>query len=259
MQWTRRFRRRDPASGLMRLDAALDALGDGGSKGRRVADVSLEQVVGTVCRQDDFDASFRPLRQHLVPRWRRLAEAVDRGLEPPPIDLVQLGELYFVADGHHRVSVARSMGKLVLTARVLEICTTAYAMGCLRLAHLPSKAAERQFLERVPLSDDVRTDLWLERPDDWSRLAEVAEAWGYRQILLRGAPMDRSELAATWWRDEVSPVLEQFRARGVGMDLRDVELYVTAMATREQRRVAHEPVERHRRHDHQPEKPSVER
>lgn len=214
----------------MPLDAALDALGDGGSLGRRVADVPLDQVVGTVCRQDDFDASFKPLGKHLLPRWRRLAEAVDRGLEPPPVDLIQLGELYFVADGHHRVSVARARGRVVLTARVLQICTIAYAMGCLRLAHLPSKAAERQFLERVPLSDDVRANLWLERPADWNRLAEAAEAWGYRQILRRGAPMDRSELAVSWWQDEVSPVLEQLRATGAGMDLRDVELYVAALA-----------------------------
>lgn len=218
----------------MPLDAALDALGDGGSMGRRVADVPLQQVVGTVCRQEDFDASFRPLRKHLVPRLRRLSDAVHGGLEPPPVDLIQLGELYFVADGHHRVSVAQTMGRLVLTARVLQICTTAYAMGCLRLAHLPSKAAERQFLERVPLADDVREDLWLDRPGDWIRLAQAAEAWGYRQTLLRGAPMDRSELATSWWREEVAPVLEQLRSRGAGLDLRDVELYVAALAAKEQ-------------------------
>ena len=219
--------------GLIPLDAALDALGDGGSMGRRVADVPVAQIVGSVRRSGDFDEDFRPARHLPAARWQRLAGAMQAGTEPPPVDLIQLGDLYFVADGHHRVSVCRAMDRLMITARVLQICTVAYAMACLRLAHLPAKAAERQFLDRVPLPDAVREDLWLDEPGAWLRLGEVAEAWGYRQALLHGAPMDRFRLATRWWYDEVEPTLEHLRAGGVGLGLRDVELYVAALAVRE--------------------------
>lgn len=106
-------------------------------------------------------------------------------------------------------------------------------MGCLRLAHLPSKAAERRFLDRVPLPADVRADLWLDEPADWSRLADAAESWAFRRAL-DGRPFtDREELAGVWWRDEVLPVITRLRDAGKCVDLRDVETYAVALATRD--------------------------
>ncbi len=219
--------------GLMPLDAALTALGDGGSMGRRTDDVPVANVVGSVGRSDDFDADFRPLGKHLARRLQWVTSAHAAGEILPPVELVQLGDLYFVVDGHHRVAAARGSGQLVVTARVLQICTTAFGMACMRLVHLASKAAERAFLDRIPLPDDVRRDLWLDRPEDWMRLADAAEAWGFEYAVAHGRPMDRPALARSWWRDEVQPVLEQVRATGAGLDLRDVELYATALVVRD--------------------------
>lgn len=221
------------AGGLMRLDDALQALGRDGDMGRRVAEVPLANVVGTVARPHDFDQDFRLLNGHLRERWEGLARAVQSGLEPPPVDLVQLGELYFVSDGHHRVSVLRAQGRSVVTARVRRVCTVAYAMACLRAAHLPSKAAERRFLERVPLPQCVRNDLWLDEPGQWMRLADAAESWALRRALDGRVTGDRCELAGAWWGEEVTPVLDRLRAAGAGLDLRDVQLYVTALAVRD--------------------------
>lgn len=233
MRWFRELFPQRADQKLMRLADALAALGDDGVSERRQAEVPLASVVGTVSRPDDFDAEFRLVNGHLRDRWFRLAEAVRAGAEPPPVNLIQLGELYFVNDGHHRVSVARSLGRDVIDAHVVRICTIAYAMCCIRLAHLPSKAAERRFLERVPLPADVRGGLWLDDPAAWMRLADAAEAWGLRTSLDGRPLLDRRELADRWWTEEVSPVLDRLRTRGVGLDLRDVQLYATALAIRD--------------------------
>ncbi len=217
----------------MRLEDALAALGEDGTMSRGYADVPLDNIVGTLERPDDFDHDFQLLNSSLTERWNRLATAMRSGFEPPPVELVRLGDLYFVADGHHRVSVARSLGRLVIGAKVRRVCTIAYAMACLRVAHLPNKAAERQFLQRIPLPESVRTDLWLDEPTDWMRLADSAEAWALRSIMDGRAVTDREHLADTWWTDEVMPVLAGLRAAGVGSDLRDVQLYVTALAARD--------------------------
>lgn len=219
----------------MRFDDALAALGADGVMERRVADVPLDQVVGTVDRPDDFDQEFRLVNNHLQARWTSLAQAMSTGVEPPPVDLIQLGELYFVSDGHHRVSVARELGRLVITARVRRICTVAYGMACLRAVHLASKRAELEFLRRIPLPEPVRTDLWLETPAEWLRLADSAQAWALDRTLAGRAPADRQELAAGWWAEEVAPVLDRLRAAGHGLDLRDVQLYATALAIRDRR------------------------
>jgi hypothetical protein len=219
--------------GLMRLDDALLALGPDGSMGHRTADVPVAQVVGTVSRPYDFDQEFRLVNAELRERWQGLATAMSSGVEPPPVELVQLGGLYFVADGHHRVSVARELGRQVLTARVHQICTVAYGMACLRAVHLPCKQAEREFLRRIPLPAQVREDLWLDTPAEWMRLADAAQSWALDRTLAGRAPGDRHELAATWWAEEVAPALDRLRAAGHGLDLRDVQAYATALAVRD--------------------------
>lgn len=224
-------RRREPI-GLIPLTDALGALGHDGVQGRAVAEVPIGQIVGTTARADDFDAEFGLRNRALRERWRSVADVVARGVDAP-VDLVQLGELYFVLDGHHRVSAARSLGRPTVLASVQRICTIAYAMGCLRLAHLPSKAAERRFLERVPLPEPVRAQLWLDRPADWARLADAAEAWAFRRALAGRALTDREELAGAWWAEEVVPVLGRLRTAGVRLHLRDVELYASALAVRD--------------------------
>lgn len=225
-------RLRRPAQPLMMLADAMDALGTDGAMGSYPADVPLTAIVGSATRQDDFDADFTLVNRALDARRRRVTDAFEEGTFPPPLDLVRLGELYFVSDGHHRVSVARSLGWDSLPATVKQICTVAYAMCCLRAAHLESKAAERRFLQRIPLPYDVRRDLWLDNPADWVRLTEAAQAWAHRQ---RGVTADINghDLACAWWEQEVLPILRQLRRDDVGMGLRDVQLYVTALAARD--------------------------
>lgn len=230
-----RFRR--PRSSLLPLSDALAALGDDGAMGRRHMEVAVSAVGGSAARSEDFDAEFRLTNPGLRDRWDRVAEDMRAGVFREPVELVQLGELFFVRDGHHRVSVARSLGWDSLPAQVTRVCTVAYAMCCLRTAHLASKAAERRFLERVPLPYEVRRNLWLADPADWMRLADSAEAWAHRRRLHLGADataVSGHDLACAWWEEEVAPILDALRAVGAGMGLRDIQLYVTALAVRDQ-------------------------
>jgi hypothetical protein len=217
----------------MPLDDALEALGDNGDMGRRTAEVPIANIVGSAGRATDFNHELRLVNKALQDRWNRLYRAMESGFEPPAVHLVQLGELYFVKDGHHRVSVARHLDRHVIAARVERICTIVYARCCLRVAHLPTKAAERRFLERVPLPEEVRAQLWLDEPAQWARLADTAEAWGLRRALEHDQSPDRCELAKAWWAEEVEPVVARLRGAGFGVDLADVQLYVTALAVRD--------------------------
>ncbi len=230
MGWNRGLLRARRTSRLLSLDDVLAALGDDGIMGRRTTEVPLADVVGSVSRPDDFDQTFRLVNASLRERWKDLAAAVQSGLEPPPVSLIQLGDLYFVNDGHHRVSVACSLRRDVISAKVLRVCTIAYATCRLRLADLPTKAAERRFLERVPLAVDLRCDLWLEGPADWQRLADAAEAWGFRRALEDGRPPDRGELARAWWAEEVMPTVRALRRTGRGHGRRAVQVYADAQA-----------------------------
>lgn len=65
-----------------------------------------------------FDDAFHPIRTHTELRWRRVARAGLAGVTLPPVELIRIGEAYFVRDGHHRISVARALGQKEIDAVV---------------------------------------------------------------------------------------------------------------------------------------------
>jgi hypothetical protein len=85
-----------------------------------VRPVPIHQIRGSVSstRSCDFDANFRPLKTHDKERWLNVATACERGVQLPPVTLVQIGNIYFVEDGHHRISVAQAMGQTEIVALI---------------------------------------------------------------------------------------------------------------------------------------------
>ena len=82
--------------------------------------VEVEKIVGSVGRCSDFDRSFLPTRESIGEKWKRIDRAFQRGEDLPPVELYQVGEAYFVVDGHHRVSVLRYHGMPTVEAAVAE-------------------------------------------------------------------------------------------------------------------------------------------
>jgi len=82
--------------------------------------IAVDAIHGTLNRGADFDYDFRPLQQSDYGRWSKIATAMMNGIDLPPIEVVQVGDDYFVKDGHHRISVARALGFRFLDA-VVEI------------------------------------------------------------------------------------------------------------------------------------------
>lgn len=81
--------------------------------------VPIDQIRGSEGRCCDFDAEFRPLRSHEPERWINIAIAHSRGATLPPVQLVQVNQWYYVRDGHHRISVAKTQGQLTIEAEVV--------------------------------------------------------------------------------------------------------------------------------------------
>jgi hypothetical protein len=130
----------------------IDALGFVSEHPAGTAVVALDDIVGTVDRGRDFDRRFRPTSARVRSRWEHIAAAMRRGEAMPPIDLVRIGEIYFVRDGHHRVSVARALGRSEIDAFVTDVVTRVGVQHSITLADLPTKSEERVFFERVPTS-----------------------------------------------------------------------------------------------------------
>jgi hypothetical protein len=87
-------------------------------RGMRV--VEVDEIVGSVGRWRDFDRSFLPARASVGHKWKRIDWAFHRAEDLPPIELYEIGDAYFVVDGHHRVSVARYHDVPTVEASVAE-------------------------------------------------------------------------------------------------------------------------------------------
>jgi hypothetical protein len=80
--------------------------------------VAIVQICGSESRAADFDCDFNPLEDHTRDRWLGIASALIRGRTLPPVALIQVGDRYFVRDGHHRISAARALGQKAIEATV---------------------------------------------------------------------------------------------------------------------------------------------
>jgi hypothetical protein len=208
----RRLRREpDDVNVILPFDEVVEALGWRGERRLGVQVIPLDSIVGTVDRSRDFDRRFRPTSRRVRRRWEGIAAATRRGEAMPPIDVYRIGDLHFVRDGHHRVSVARALGLDTIEAHITEVTTAVGAEQRTRLRDLALKGHERLFFERVPLPPGQRARIQLR--DEWryAELAESVEAWGFRAMQALGEFMTREAVAEGWFRDEYEPVVEMVR------------------------------------------------
>jgi hypothetical protein len=217
---------------ILPFEEVVAALGRTGERRVGLQVIPLDSIVGTVDRTRDFDRQFRPTSTRVRARWQRVAAAVRRGEPLPPIDVLRIGELHFVRDGHHRVSVARALGRRDIDAYVTEVTTRVPVDENLRVTDLLLKDHERLFGERVPLPAAARERIRVADPWDYSVLAEGIEAWGFRVMQDRGALMDREEVAADWYEHEYLPVIEMLREAGLIGPGTETEAYLRLSAER---------------------------
>jgi hypothetical protein len=211
---------------ILPFDEVVAALGRRGERRLGLETILLDSIVGTVDRQREFDRRFRPTSGRVRPRWERINVAQRRGDAMPPIDVYRIGELHFVKDGHHRVSVARALGYKDINAYVTEVLTEVGADRTITLRDLPLKSHQRLFHERVPLPREARDRIQLS--DEWryAALAEAVEAWGFRLIQQRGELLSRAEVAEAWFRDEYEHVVGMLREAGLVRHSTETEAYM---------------------------------
>ena len=104
---------------LLHLGSLEASAFPGGRRYVGLRSVPIRRIRGSEGRSDDFDADFRPLKAHNRWRWVNMAAAKMRGVVLPPVELIQIGNVYFVRDGHHRISVARAFGQEQIDAEVM--------------------------------------------------------------------------------------------------------------------------------------------
>jgi hypothetical protein len=197
-------------------------------------DVSIADIRGSVGRPNDFDASFLPVKPQMRKRWAQLDEAMRRGEPVPPIEVYHLGGVYFVKDGHHRVSVARHLGWKTIPARVIEVKTRAPLTGDMDAAALLQAREYVDFLERSQL-DRVRPEakIAVSRLGRYDRIFEDILGHRYFMGLQQYREVSIAEATASWYDNVYKPIADLIREYNIlehfpGRTEADMYVWITA-------------------------------
>jgi hypothetical protein len=168
--------------------------------------------VGSVGRYQDFNRAFLP-RGHIDPqRWMRI-DRLRRQKDLPPIDLFKIGEVYFVQDGNHRVSVARARGDKTIRAWVVELPIRVSLGPDASPDDLILKAGYTDFLEKTALDVSIPDQqIELTRPGGYRGLIQHIEVHQFYMGLRSREYPTLAKAAADWYRNVYLPVVDRIRA-----------------------------------------------
>ncbi|OLF07252.1 chromosome partitioning protein ParB [Actinophytocola xinjiangensis] len=228
--WMRRAP--DDVNIMLPFDEVVAALGRAGERRLGLRVIRLDSIVGSVDRDREFDRRFRPTSGQVRERWQRLALAQRRGESVPPIEVYRIGDMHFVLDGHHRVSVAHALGLATIDAYVTEVLTRLSPEGVRYRGDLLVKDYRRIFLDRVPLTGDARRSIVLTDPEDYGELAEAIEAWGFRLMQDEGQFLDRVTVAHRWYDEEFQPVIRLLREAELVDEQTEARAYMSVACER---------------------------
>lgn len=193
-------------------------------------DIPLDAIVGSVGRYYDFTRSFLPRHDSDAERWSRVEMAVTDLRGMPPITVYQVGQAYFVDDGHHRVSVARQLGATTIRAYVTEVHTKVPLCPQDQPDDLILKAEYTEFLAHTHL-DELRpeADLSVTVPGQYPLIEEHIRVHQHIVRAEHKREVSYSEAAAHWHDEVYWPVVQVIRERGLLRDFpgrTEADLYV---------------------------------
>ncbi len=197
---------------------------------RELRDIPLDAIVGSVGRYKDFTRHFLPLVDKDEQRWATVFTITD-GMEGlPPIEVFQVGEVYFVRDGNHRVSVARELNATHIEAYVTQVETNIPLSPDLAPDDLIIKERYAQFLAKTKLDTTYPDlDLTMSAAGNYRELEQQIAVHQHWLNEKKERTLAFPEAAADWYEKVYLPVVHMIWQRGMLRDFPDrtvTDLYV---------------------------------
>ncbi len=203
---------------LLSFDEVKEKLRLGGPIYGGVKTIRVDQVVGSLNRYQDFDRAFLPTQSETAERWQRVGLAFYKDISLPPILLYKVGQVYFVVDGHHRLSVAREQGQEFIEAEVRECAAKVNVTAdYLRPEDLEILSAKVDFIERTDI-DHLRPDganIKMSIPDGFERMREHIAVHQYFMGLDEQRDISEEEAVTPWYDTVYLPIAQTIRESGI--------------------------------------------
>ncbi len=174
--------------------------------------IPIENIIGSEGRYRDFDKNFLPIQTSTRTRWENIDKAHYKDIELPPIQVYKIGDLYFVKDGNHRVSVAREKGMKYIDAEVIELKTKIPLKKNMDYNEIILKWEQMKFYEQTKLKEIIHNaEIILTKPGRYDILLEQIKVHHYLLNILSEKEVKWEEAVKSWYNTVYMPVINTIR------------------------------------------------
>ena len=177
--------------------------------------IPVEKIIGSEGRYHDFSAAFFPKREMLRHRWESIDSAVLDNVILPPISVYSLGGYYFVRDGNHRVSVAKSKGVEFIDAEVVELDSQIPLKPGMTMKELRAAAVDyerKNFIEQYKPDYLPMDEIRFTTPGAYPEMVNHILVHKYYINQDIDHEISFEEAAKSWYKNVYSPIVQEIRA-----------------------------------------------
>jgi hypothetical protein len=183
---------------------------------RGLMQIETSRVIGSESRFNDFDRAFLPRQVHTRERWESIDRAYFQDVILPPIDVYKVGEVYFVKDGNHRVSVARERGQAFMDAYVVEIDIPGNLDEKTDINRLIKMQEYAQFLETTGLDKLYPGENFeFSVPGQYEKVLEHIKVHRYFMGMKKDRPIEDVEAVKGWYSEVYHPLIKIIRKKKI--------------------------------------------
>lgn len=222
--------------GLLQYDEVRRRFNVLESASQKLTEIPLDAIVGSVSRYNDFTRKLLPLRKEDGDRWARVKSKMEEPSGLPPIEVYQVGQAYFIIDGHHRASVARELGATHIEAYVRQVFIRVPLTPEDDLEDLILKSEYAEFLKKTQLDElHPEANLVMTIPGQYHKLLEHISAQQYLQSRQEKREIPFKAAVLGWYDRVYLPVVKLIQTRNTihyFSDRTETDVYVWIMEYR---------------------------
>ncbi len=181
--------------------------------------IKVDQIIGSEGRSHDFTGAFFPKKDMLRYRWQSIDDAYYNMVNLPPISVFKLGDRYFVRDGNHRVSVAKTQNMAFIDAEIVELDSQIELEPNMTLAQIKKKLLEyerEQAIKEYNLNNILPMDkIRFTGTGSYAELINHIMVHKYYINQNREDEISFKKAAKSWYKNVFDPIRSEIQERGL--------------------------------------------
>ncbi len=180
-----------------------------------VKPIEIKKIIGSEGRYQDFNRTFLPKKEMLRSRWQSIDRAHLQYVDLPPVNVYKIGDSYFVRDGNHRVSVAKTRGIEFIDASIVELgseITPEPGMSMAKLKKMVISYERKRFLKEYPILNEMEiSKIMFSAPGRYTEMLHHIEV--HKFYLNEKIDVELGFLASadSWYNNVYVPIIKEIR------------------------------------------------